>query len=183
MPTPDPDEHTAHGPVHLHRPGQHEDPFPGFPVDSDVTRDADVPPPRIHTTALAAIAVGGALGALARWGLAQALPHDNGEFPWSTFAANILGCLLIGVLMVLVIERWPEHPLVRPFFGTGILGGFTTFSTYTVDIRTLVAADRPGYAAAYLLGTLVVGLLAVVVGLRITERAVTGHGINERVAR
>ena len=80
--------------------------------------------------------------------------------------------MLIGVLMVLVIERWPEHALVRPFFGTGILGGFTTFSTYVVDTRTLVAADHPALAATYLLGTLVVGLLAVVAGLRITERVV-----------
>jgi CrcB protein len=163
MPTPDP---------HQHIPHEHVDPFPGFPVDSDVTREVDVPPPRIHTTVVGAVALGGSLGALARWALAEAVPHDDGRFPWATFVANVVGCLLIGVLMVLVVERWPERRLLRPFVGTGILGGFTTFSTYAVDTRTLVAADHAGLAAAYLLGTLVVGLLAVVVGLRLTEQVV-----------
>jgi CrcB protein len=150
---------------------EHHDPFPDLPVDPDVTRAADVPPPRIHRDVVGVIAVGGALGALARWGVAEALPHDSGRFPWDTLSTNVCGCLLIGVLMVLVSERVPRQRLVRPFLGTGILGGFTTFSTYVVDTRTLVAADRPAVAAAYLVGTLVAGLLAVVVGLRLTERA------------
>lgn len=158
MPTPDPHEH--------------HDPFPGFPVDPDVTREVDVPPPRIHTAVVGAVALGGALGALGRWTVAEALPHENGQFPWDTLLTNVIGCLLIGALMVLVIERWPQHAMVRPFFGTGILGGFTTFSTYAVDTRTLVAGDHPALAAAYLFGTLLAGLVAVVAGLRITERLV-----------
>lgn len=149
-----------------------EDPFPDLPVDPDVTLEADVPPPRIHTTALAAIAVGGALGALARWVVAEALPHEPGQVPWDTLLTNVSGCLLIGVLMVLVVERWPEHTLVRPFLGTGFLGGFTTFSTYAVDTRSLLAADRPGVALGYVAATLLVGLVAVVAALRLTERAV-----------
>ena len=156
MPTPDP----------------HRDPHPGLPVDPDVARESDIRPPRIHTSVLGAVAGGGAIGAVARWALAEGLPHDRAEFPWATFVTNVVGCLLIGVLMVLVVERWPERRLVRPFVGTGILGGFTTFSTYTVDTRTLLAADRGGLAAAYLLGTVVAGLLAVVLGLRLTERVV-----------
>jgi CrcB protein len=100
------------------------------------------------------------------------VPHDPGRFPWSTLLTNVIGCFLIGVLMVLVIERWPQHRWVRPFFGTGILGGYTTFSTYAVDTRTLVAADRADLAAAYAIGTLALGLLAVVAGLRVTERVV-----------
>jgi CrcB protein len=160
MPAPDP--HESH------------DPFPGFPVDPDVTTGEDVPsPPRVRTDVLAVVAVGGALGALARWGVAELVPHRAGGFPWATVLTNVSGCFLIGVLMVLVVERWPRRHLVRPFFGTGILGGFTTFSTYTVDIRVLVAAGRPGAAAAYLVGTLAVGLVAVVAGLRVTERVVT----------
>lgn len=149
-----------------------EDPFPDLPVDPDVTLEADVPPPRIHTTALAAIAMGGALGALARWVVAEALPHEPGQFPWDTLLTNVSGCLLIGVLMVLVVERWPEHTLVRPFLGTGFLGGFTTFSTYAVDTRSLLAADRPGVALGYVAATVLVGLVAVVAALRLTERAV-----------
>jgi CrcB protein len=72
--------------------------------------------------------------------------------------------------MVLVAERLSSSRLVRPFFGTGLLGGFTTFSTYAVDTRELLAAGRPAVAAAYLVGTLVLGLLAVVAALRVTER-------------
>jgi fluoride exporter len=151
---------------------EHHDPFPDLPVDPDVTREADVPPPRIHTAVVAVVAVGGAIGALGRWAVAEALPHDGGRFPWDTLLTNVAGCFLIGVLMVLVIERLPHQPLVRQFVGTGILGGFTTFSTYAVDTRTLVAAGHPGTAAAYLAGTLLVGLLAVVAGLRLTERMI-----------
>ena len=73
--------------------------------------------------------------------------------------------------MVIVVERLSTSRLVRPFFGTGLLGGFTTFSTYAVDTRALLAAGRPAVAAAYLIGTLVLGLLAVVSALRLTERA------------
>ena len=149
---------------------EHHDPHPGFPVDPDV----EVPPARhLHPRVLTAVATGGALGALARWGVAEALPHDSDRFPWSIFAVNVVGCFLIGVVMVLVVERWSHRPLARPFLGTGVLGGFTTFSTYAVDTRGLLSAGQPALAAAYVLGTLVVGLLAVVVGLRLTERVVS----------
>lgn len=150
-------------------PHDHRDPFPGFPVDSDVTREADLPPPRVHTRVVATVALGGALGAVARWGVAQGLPHDHGSLPWDTLLTNVAGCFLIGVLMVLVIERWPSHALVRPFFGTGILGGFTTFSTYAVDVQRLVLADRPASALSYLVGTLVAALVAVWLGATATR--------------
>jgi CrcB protein len=142
------------------------DPFPDLPTDPDVTSG------RVRTDVLTAIALGGAVGALARWGVAEALPHDSSQFPWATLLTNVVGCFLIGVLMVVVTERLPHRPLVRPLLGTGFLGGFTTFSTYVVDTRTLVAADRVVVAAAYLFGTLLLGLLAVSAGLRLTERAV-----------
>jgi CrcB protein len=165
----DPDDPPARRP--------HHDPHPGFPVDPDVT-DADLPTiperalrlVRTRRDILMVIAAGGALGAAARYGLARSLPHSPGEFPWSTLITNVAGCLAIGVLLVLVVEHLPASRLVRPFFGTGLLGGFTTFSTYAVDTRALLADGRPAFAAAYLLGTLVLGLVAVLVGLRATER-------------
>jgi CrcB protein len=154
-------------------PDRHRrDPFPGFPVDPDVTADVDVAPPWFHRDVVLAISAGGAVGALARWGLAETIPHDARQLPVATLLTNVVGCFLIGVLMVLVIERLPDRRLVRPFVGTGVLGGFTTFSTYVVDTRTLLAHGQAAMAAAYLLGSLVLGLLAVVAALRLTERVV-----------
>jgi Integral membrane protein possibly involved in chromosome condensation len=67
----------------------------------------------------------------------------------------VVGCLLIGVLIVAVTEWTVAHPLVRPFLGTGILGGFTTFSTYAVDAEQLLTTGRVTTAVAYLAATLV----------------------------
>ena len=73
--------------------------------------------------------------------------------------ANVSGCLLIGVLMVLVTERYRPHALVRPLLGVGVLGGFTTFSTYAVDV---VAAVQSGRAAVAVLSAVLTPLLALV---------------------
>jgi CrcB protein len=104
--------------------------------------------------------------------MAEALPHEGTGFPWSTFLTNASGCLAIGVLMVLVVERWTQRSLARPFLGTGVLGGYTTFSTYAVEARGLLAGGEAGLALVYLLGSVVVGLLAVVAGIRLAERVV-----------
>lgn len=113
---------------------------------------------------LGAIAVGGALGALARAGAQAAVPHRPTGFPWSTFGVNVLGCLLIGVLMVLLTRVRVGHPLLRPFLGVGVLGGFTTFSGYVADVQQAVRAGVPATALAYLTGTVVTALAALWVG-------------------
>jgi fluoride exporter len=118
-----------------------------------------------------AVALGGVVGALARYALGIAWPTGAGAFPWTTFAVNVSGCLLVGVLLVRLLEAGAVHPLWRPFLGTGVLGGYTTFSTYAVDTRTLAAGGHPGVAVAYALGTLAAALLAVQVGV-IAGRAV-----------
>jgi CrcB protein len=120
--------------------------------------------------AFVAVAVGGALGALGRYGIGLLLPHPSGAFPWATFLINVLGGLLIGMLIVVVTERGRAHPLARPFFVTGILGGFTTFSTYAVDAQQLIAVGRVGVAGAYLAGTLVAAVGATWVGLTLARR-------------
>jgi CrcB protein len=84
--------------------------------------------------------------------------------------ANVTGCFGIGVLLVVLGERRPDSRLLRPLLGTGVLGGYTTFSTYALETRDLLAAGRPVLAAAYLSGTLLVGLVAVVAAMRLTER-------------
>jgi len=145
------------------------------PIDPDV--DLRVPAQRRelaggHLPVLGVIALGGGLGALARYGLAVALPTPPGHFPWATFVTNVAGCFLIGVLMVLVTEVWAAHRLVRPFLGVGFLGGFTTFSTYAVEIHGLLRPGTVGVAFAYLAGTLVCAMLAVLAGVLATRRAV-----------
>jgi fluoride exporter len=150
----------------------------GEPIDPDI--DLRVPAQRRelaahHGLVLAVIALGGGFGALARYGLAQLWPTRPGGFPWATFVTNVLGCLLIGVLMVLVTETWSAHPLVRPFLGVGFLGGFTTFSTYAVETRDLLTRGTVGLAFGYVAGTLVAALLATLAGAQAT-RTLTGSG-------
>jgi CrcB protein len=90
----------------------------------------------------------------------------------STLAINLLGCALIGVLMVLITDVWSRQRLIRPFLGTGVLGGFTTFSTYAVDIQRLVAGAHMGAALLYLAATPIGALLAVWVTASATRRLV-----------
>ncbi|MFG3009717.1 fluoride efflux transporter FluC [Streptomyces cinerochromogenes] len=116
---------------------------------------------RAQAPVVAVVAAGGALGAVARYALTLAWPTPPGGFPWATFWTNVSGCAAMGVLTVLVTEVWAAHRLLRPFLGTGALGGFTTFSTYAVDIRGLVDAGRPGLGLAYLAATLLAALAAV----------------------
>lgn len=120
---------------------------------------------------LAAVAVGGAAGALGRYGLGLALPHASGAFPWATFAVNVTGCLLIGVLIVLVTEWRTAPALVRPLLGTGVLGGYTTFSTYAVDAHEMLGAGRVAAAAAYVVGTLVAAIVATWLGMWLARTA------------
>lgn len=110
-------------------------------------------------------ALGGALGALARWGVATALPHARGAWPWATVFVNVTGCLVIGALLAVLLARFPTSPWMRPFFAVGVLGGYTTYSTFAVDAVQLARAGHGGLAVGYVLVSVVGGVLAVVVGL------------------
>ncbi|HEX4834132.1 MAG TPA: CrcB family protein [Trebonia sp.] len=114
---------------------------------------------------LGAVALGGALGALARYGLQEAFPHGPGEFGWATLAINVSGCLAIGVIAVLIAATPGVSRLVRPFAVTGILGGYTTFSTYIVDIQRAVLAGAPRTALLYAAATLACALAAAWAGI------------------
>lgn len=127
---------------------------------------APVGPPRHslrrgQAPVVATVALGGALGATARYAIALQWPAQPGGFPWATFWTNVVGCAVIGVFMVVITDVWAAHRLVRPFFGTGVLGGFTTFSTYAVDIQRLVDHGKPATGLAYLAATLLAALTAV----------------------
>jgi CrcB protein len=136
------------------------------------------PPVRGPWPVLAAVAVGGGLGAVGRYGASRLWPVPPHDFPWTTLGVNALGCLLIGVLMVTVAETaGGAHPLVRPFLGTGVLGGFTTFSAYALDTEQLFSHGRPGPALACLALTPVTALLAVWLAATATRRLLPGRPV------
>lgn len=110
------------------------------------------------------VGLGGALGGLARWAVGIALPHPGDGMPWGTFLVNTTGCFLLGLLMVGVLQLWRPGRYARPFLGVGVLGGFTTFSTYTLEVRDLLAAAEYARAVAYALGSLAAGMVAVTLG-------------------
>lgn len=132
-------------------------------------------PPALDPAVLAAISVGGGLGASARFAAGHWWPVHPGEFPWSTLAVNVSGCFAIGVLMVTVTELWAAPKLVRPFLGVGVLGGFTTFSTFALELRRLIDTGAVGTAVAYLGLSVLAGLGAVAVAV-IATRWVAGAG-------
>lgn len=109
------------------------------------------------------------LGAEARYVLDMAVPAHAGGFPLATLLINVTGCLLIGVLMVTIEQQGNAHPMIRAFLGVGVLGGYTTFSTYALDIQKLLIAGHGLLALGYLASTVVVGLAAVFVGVLLTR--------------
>ncbi|MFE6668458.1 fluoride efflux transporter FluC [Streptomyces sp. NPDC057697] len=121
---------------------------------------------------VAAVALGGALGAAARYGASLLWPTADHAFPWTTLIVNAVGCAVIGVFMVVITDVWAAHRLVRPFFGTGVLGGFTTFSTYATDIQRLVQGDEARTGLAYLALTLLAAIGSVGLAVTVTRRVV-----------
>ena len=122
---------------------------------------------------VAVVACGGAVGAAARYGATLLWPAGPGAFPWTTFGVNAVGCAVIGVFMVVISDVWAAHRLVRPFFGTGVLGGFTTFSTYAVEAERLVDAGAARTGLVYLGLTPLVALAAVWSAVVVTRRVLT----------
>jgi len=116
--------------------------------------------------ALAVVAAGGAAGALARWAITATWPPAAGGAGWGTLAVNLTGCFLLGLLAA----RVEPDSLVRLGLGTGVLGGFTTFSTLMVETDRGIAADRPGVALALLAMSLVGGVGLSIVGERVGTR-------------
>ena len=108
----------------------------------------------------AAIFAGGALGALARVGLGEAFPQAAGTWPWTTFAVNLLGALVLGW----VVTRLPPGSWRRPFLGIGVCGALTTFSTLQLELLRMLDGDRWGLALAYAAASLAGGLAAVRLG-------------------
>jgi CrcB protein len=112
------------------------------------------------------VAAGGALGAVARWALGEAFPDGSG-FPWTTFGINVAGSFALALLPAVAAVR--RHRTLALALGPGVLGGFTTLSTYAEQSRSLLADGRGLLAASYVLGTLAVCLAAVAVAHRLSS--------------
>ncbi|MFJ9406829.1 fluoride efflux transporter FluC [Streptomyces sp. NPDC101393] len=155
------------------------------PVDPDTAIDPWPPrpgrtPARERAEVLAAVAAGGGIGACARYGATLIWPTQPGAFPWTTFWINITGCAAMGILMVLITERFTAHPLTRPFLGTGILGGYTTFSTATIDTQRLLDGGHPGIGLLYAAATLAAAVAAIWATAALTRLIVLPRAPEER---
>jgi fluoride exporter len=146
--------------VELSRSAEHE------PVDPDVAVALE----RSELMALVAVCLGAMLGAAARYFIERTWPAGFDAFPWATFLINLGGSLALPFVVVAAIELWPGAWLLRPLLGTGVLGGFTTFSTFAVEQRQLFGAGALQTGLVYLASTVVVCTLATWLGLRAARR-------------
>lgn len=114
------------------------------------------------------VGLGGFIGSAARYAVSVGLGAATADrFPWATFVANCLGCLLIG-LVAGASARAPVSEPVRLFLVTGILGGFTTFSAFGLESLILLRRGETAFALLYIVGSVAVGIAAVWIGLRLT---------------
>jgi len=160
-----------------------------LPVDSDLAPSDPAEPGAGHRGArhpaartarraepavLAAIAFGGALGAPTRYGVAQLIDAGANGFPWATFWTNITGAFLLGLILALVLERFPPSRYLRPFVATGFLGAFTTYSTFAVETDLLVKNGHVTVAVTYATATFLTGFAAAWSGI-LAARALPLH--------
>jgi CrcB protein len=127
--------------------------------------------PRVDRREIAAVFAGGFLGAVARAEVADALPYRGGQWPWATFAVNLAGAFLLGYVTTRLQERLPLSAYRRPFLGTGICGGLTTFSTMQLELLRMLDDRRPGLAVAYAATSMVLGFVAVALATNMVRRA------------
>jgi fluoride exporter len=111
-----------------------------------------------------AVMLGGAVGTLARAGVAEVLPVTPGAWPWATLLVNLIGTAILG--WVVAADRW------RPLVGTGFCGALTTFSTFQVELLGMLDADHAALAAGYAAASLAAGGLAVALATNVSRRAV-----------
>jgi CrcB protein len=128
------------------------------------------PPTGPDRRELVAVFVGGAIGALLRAVLGTAVPAGPGEWPWATFVANIAAAFALGYATTRLLERLPTSSYRRPFIGTGLCGGLSTFSTVQVEVVRMLEAGAYLTATAYVLVSLVAGIVAVHVATAMVRR-------------
>ena len=117
-----------------------------------------------------AVFAGGALGTLARAGLAEALPHSATQWPWPTFAVNVVAAFLLGYFVTRLQERLPLSSYRRPLLGTGLCGGLSTFSTMQVEILKMIQAHDWGLAVGYAAASVAAGYAAISLATAMVRR-------------
>jgi fluoride exporter len=120
---------------------------------------------------LAAIFAGGSIGALARAGLVELLPHEVGAWPWPTLIANLVGAFALGYFTTRLQERLPVSTYPRPFLGTGLCGALTTFSVMQLELVRMLESGHVELAVAYSTVSVVTGFAAVVLASKLVRRA------------
>lgn len=115
-----------------------------------------------------AVAAGGALGSVARY-LVMSLAGAwwGAAFPWGTLAVNVIGSFVMGALVESFALAWSAGSEMRAFLTVGVLGGFTTFSAFSLDVVALIERGQAAIAAAYVMGSVLVSVLALMAGLRL----------------
>ena len=129
----------------------------------------------VSAPVIGAVAVGGSVGAVARYGIEELFAAQPGTWPWGTFTANVVGCFVLGVLTGWLTDAehggWTPPVWLRPLLIAGFLGGLTTFSTYTVEIVELIDDRETALLAlTYLAGSIVAGAGALLFGQRLGWR-------------
>jgi fluoride exporter len=117
----------------------------------------------------AAILAGGAVGALARAGVAEALPRQPGQWPWATFIVNLFGAVLLGWVLTRLAERVAPGRYWRFLLGTGFCGALTTFSTFQIETFDLLRTGHGGVAVGYALASIVAGMGVAVAGVMLAR--------------
>jgi CrcB protein len=134
---------------------------------TDAAADPDSPPSHLRPAVLGLVLAGGVAGTLVRYGLGLAMPTRHGQWPWSTFTANMVGTVVLGMTMALLAALgsdtgWRLH--TRMLVGAGFCGSLTTYSTFALDSDRLLASDRPLLGVGYCVLTILVGLAAAALG-------------------
>jgi CrcB protein len=132
-----------------------------LPLDPDLPADATGRAPSV----IAVVGAGGFIGALGRYELGLAWPTAAGHVPWSTFAINTSGAFLLGLVLTMLVRRGRHNHLFRPFFCVGVLGAWTTMSTFAVEADLLVRAHRATIATAYTTATVIAGIAVASIGV------------------
>lgn len=117
---------------------------------------------------IVAVGIGGFLGAILRYGVGQWVQAEDG-FPIGTLGVNLLGCLVLAWFYTMAANRWKVHPHVKLGLGTGLIGAFTTFSTFSVETLTMITQHQLPYAALYVLVSVIGGVGLAFTGARLAQ--------------